>query len=528
MTLTDKAAAGYTNVTLRGGRITKWKGQAASYSPQLGTIVAGVSSTALALAGSSLLPSAALANNCSIIAPGQFRCLGPAQINNDAEIIVENIPVTVTLDPGFGMDVRGDGGFSITSAGQLIFRDDNRSTIISDFDALNAINIADGGIMVTSTGSITSRDRNAIYTIAYTGVGSTIISANIASGEYSGIRAIQGSGSLSIIAGDVTGGRGPAVNADNGQFATDLTIEVGDTTSDTTGIFARNRGTGALSITSTGTANGDSGYGIYARNGRNATNLTIVSNIATGGETGIDADNNGTGALSITTTGMSTGTDRYGIRARNRSYATDLIVRAAATTGGNNGIEAINRGTGRTSVTATGTATGTVQYGIEVSNNLNSTGGVTLVAAATSGGNTGILAINYGTGALSITATGLAQGTQSQAVQARNSSRGTDLVIDVAATSGGTDGIDAQNFGTGTLNITASGRASGTQAYGIQAEIARTATALRSGLPKRVVAAAAFRQTTVARVRSASRPWALLRERAATASMPRTMQTGQI
>ena len=82
------------------------------------------------------------------------------------------------------------------------------------------------------------------------------------------------------------------------------------------GINAYNYGDGALSITTTGTTTGTSGDGIYAYNDGNG-GLTINAATTTGGNDGIDAYNNGSGALSITTTGTTTGTSDDGIDAFN-------------------------------------------------------------------------------------------------------------------------------------------------------------------------------------------------------------------
>ena len=72
------------------------------------------------------------------------------------------------------------------------------------------------------------------------------------------------------------------------------------------GIFAKNEGTGALSITTTGKTTGATD-GISATNSSTGTSLTINAATTTGGRFGILAQNFGTGALSITTTGNNDG-----------------------------------------------------------------------------------------------------------------------------------------------------------------------------------------------------------------------------
>ena len=83
--------------------------------------------------------------------------------------------------------------------------------------------------------------------------------------------------------------------------------------------YHSNLGTGALSITTTGTTTGGSN-GIDANN--DGTSLTINAATTTGDTHGIDAYNNGTGALSITTSGAITGGTGYGINAKSTAGKT--------------------------------------------------------------------------------------------------------------------------------------------------------------------------------------------------------------
>ena len=72
--------------------------------------------------------------------------------------------------------------------------------------------------------------------------------------------------------------------------------------------FWRKQGTGALSITTTGKTTGGTCEMALMRIQYAGTDLTINAATTTGGTYGIYAQNNGTGALSITTTGTTTGT----------------------------------------------------------------------------------------------------------------------------------------------------------------------------------------------------------------------------
>ena len=104
----------------------------------------------------------------------------------------------------------------------------------------------------------------------------------------------------------------------------------------------------------------DSNAGITFTN--NNPEVTIA-----GAVDGINAYNYGDGALSITTTGTTTGTSGDGICAYNDGNG-GLTINAATTTGGNDGIDAYNKGSGALSITTTGTTTGTSDDGIDAFN----------------------------------------------------------------------------------------------------------------------------------------------------------------
>jgi outer membrane autotransporter protein len=253
---------------MRGGRLTKWKGIAASVAPMVGTIVVA---GGLALTS----PTALFAGTCTETTGGSgiWTCAGPAGLDT---------PLNLTSASGGDLDVSTVADFGIvTTTG-------------------NAITLTN----TTGDGSITFTDSNA-----------------------------------SVITGfDI-------------------------------GIFANNEGTGALSVTSTGTATGtdSDSSGIYAYNSGNSTGgLTIVSADASGEYYGIGARNYGTGALSVTSTGTATGTGFFsdGIFAYNSGTGTDLTIISADASGGYYGIGASNYGTGATSITVTGDVTGGTSYGI--------------------------------------------------------------------------------------------------------------------------------------------------------------------
>jgi uncharacterized protein with beta-barrel porin domain len=353
--------------------------------------------------------------------------------------------------------------------------------------ASNAITInGDGAQSYTdiNASSLTTSDVSgtALYIRSggdYAGTpGSVTINTNGAlTGGSRGIYARNfGSGATTVTAnGDVTGTSFAGINANNSAAGTDLTVTTGAGTtvsSGVFGIFVTNQGTGALTITANGDVTGTAGNGINATNSAAGTDLTVTTAAGTsvsGYSYGIYAANNGTGALTITANGnvTSTGTSGRGIYARNSATGTALTVTTGAGTtvsSGQDGIIANNYGTGAMTITANGNVTGASGNGIYARNNVNGTTlTVTTGAGTTVSGAIGIEAKNFGSGALTITANGNVTGTTGNGIYARNS--GTDLSVTTAAgttISGGAFGIEARNSGTGALTITANGNVTGT------------------------------------------------------------------
>jgi outer membrane autotransporter protein len=316
------------------------------------------------------------------------------------------------------------------------------------------------GIDLSSTGGISFTDTNqATITGFYRGIRARNIDAAGLGGDGGTALTITTTGH--VTGKDIPPGGnyyygedGDGIWAEN-QYGGDLTISVASVTGDRKGIDANGIGnTGALTITATGVVTGTNDSGIDAYN--QGTNLTISANSVLGG---IEAESKGTGALSITATGDVTDA----IFAQNK-YGTSLTINAAEVSGL---VYAKNDGTGALSITASGDVTAQFNDAI---NAFNQGTDLTISATSVSGGAGGIKAQNNGSGVLSITATGaVTDGTYYDGILANNSSTGTDLTIAVASVSGGYYGINAVNNGSGELEITATGAVTGTNYDGIYA-----------------------------------------------------------
>ena len=338
-------------------------------------------------------------------------------------------------------------------------------------------NLGTGATSVSATGMIASGGATGLHgVLAYNNASGTGVSVSVggARGSNTGITARNdGAGSLIIAAtGSVTGGDHYGINASNSVRGASLTIAAADVRSARTGIDARNLGTGTLTVTATGFVRGDRHDGIAVRCASSATGLTVSAAHVSGHRIGISADHYGSGDLSVTATGMVQGSEGWGIYAYNNSGAESLTIAAASVTGGIGGITAINLGTGATSITATGHVESTItEYndrcdGITVE---ASHGNVAVTAASVTGQHNGILVTASGAGDLSVAATGTVRGVYGDGINALSGVSGTGLTISVASAVGAESGIVAEAEGGGSLSVAATGRVTGNNADGILA-----------------------------------------------------------
>ncbi len=491
----------YQSLLLRGGRMTKVAGQAASYAPSLGKGVAGLVCSASAISIGVVLifgsATSAFGGICSETAPGSgiFSCSGPADPVNDTEQSLSvnfGTDLVVSTEDGFGIDATtaGDNGLRLLSAsqsgtsagsagGDIVFTDDFASDISGSNDGINAESAGPGDLTITTNGTVVGVQGDGIDARASYDSTNTTISVNNVTGARNGINAYGlGSGTLQVTAsGSVTGTNNDGIIArsnggseDGFRGADIIILDVNDVTGGDSGIDARHFGNGDMSITSSGTVTGQGDDGIKAYNSRYSESLTISANDVEGANRGIYARNDGSGALSVTASGPVTG-GGDGIFARNASDGTDLTINAADTTGGKYGIRANNSGTGALSITSTGQATGII-----ATNSPNGTS-LTIDAASATGDKYGVFAINNGSAALSITTTGPATGDK-YGIRAFNSDDGTDLTINAADATGGNVGIVATNNGTGALSITSTGSVVGGTNGGLRASNGATGTDL--------------------------------------------------
>ena len=352
-------------------------------------------------------------------------------------------------------------------------------------DGIVVLGSGNGDVAVMASGEVSGANGDGIRaTVSGGGRDLTISATNVTGTGGGGVHAVnEGSGSIRIsVTGTVSGSDAAkdGVHVRNTRVGNSMTISVGNVIGGRSGIDARQDAPGAFSIDALGSVEGRNLHGINAVNnagtglsisaGSNVTgskgdgiraysgigSLTIQTAAVRGSDGfGIHATNSGTGELSISAAGTveSRGADSDAIYALNSARSGDLSISATAVVGARGGIRATNLSDGSVAVSTLGAVSGRAGHGISV---VNEKGGALSVHARRD-----------------VTATG--SGTIG--IQAVNASAGSDLTITAAAVSGGGSGLVATNSGTGLLAITLTGSANGANGHGILA-VNETSTSL--------------------------------------------------
>lgn len=253
--------------------------------------------------------------------------------------------------------------------------------------------------------------------------GFSFVDANSSSitGQNYGMEIINaGSGDLLVNStGRIEGTAWDAISAENLLGTGALTIEAKDLEAGRRGVEARQSGTGALTVNVSGTIN--SGWdGIVAETesqtvGDITINVNEINAQGMGGNSsGIYVLNRGTGNTEISATGTVSSLDGAGIYYIGTSQAGNLSVDVVDVSGGQRGIYVQAAGAGAVDIDVTGTATGVAWDGIRV-DTAPGTKRVTLDVNNAIGGNNGITVIHAADSSaddndVAITVTGRIQG----------------------------------------------------------------------------------------------------------------------
>lgn len=362
------------------------------------------------------------------------------------------ITATGTITTQTGDGIAADN--SSTSIGDIII---NAVDVTGGSDGIEVdIDSAGGNLFITSTGTATGLTSNGIEASSNDYGGDIVINAVNAYGLYDGIEVQQdGVGNTSVTAsGNVAGTNAYGIYVDNDEQGGDISITAVDVSGGYDALQATQQGLGSLSITTSGNVTSATENGINAYVGATGTSLTINAVDTTGATSGIEARNYGNGDIAITSTGTASGESTYGIGAAHYGASGNIAITANNTRGGVYGIGTRNDSDGDIAITSTGTATGG-SFGIAAINT-NAGGNISITANNAEGGNYGVAANNYGSGALTITTTGNVSGDTADGIFGLSSAAGAALTISSSGdVSGGRNGIYARNEGSGDLTVNA-------------------------------------------------------------------------
>ncbi|MDC1455543.1 hypothetical protein N8338_00540, partial [Amylibacter sp.] len=172
----------YRTTVLRGGRMTKWKGKAASLSPSLGQLIASVSpvalgrglmggvskaATAAVLGSSGLIMTTNVASaNCTSTSTAVYVC--SSSETETQKLDASGSLLNVSVDKGITFETAEGHAFELESENGITFKTDDPSenssaaTITGNEDGINAINNLTGALSITTTGTTTGGD-DGIY-----------------------------------------------------------------------------------------------------------------------------------------------------------------------------------------------------------------------------------------------------------------------------------------------------------------------------------------------------------------------------
>ncbi|MGJ8629154.1 MAG: autotransporter outer membrane beta-barrel domain-containing protein [Sulfitobacter sp.] len=376
------------STVLHGWRLTKLKGVVVSVAPMVGATVAPV---LLAGASTFAMPAGALAGSCTEtggVGSGVWTCSGPAGADvTQTPTAAPGGSVVVETAPGFGLTAAvGDAIVIVNAAGSsdLTFSDNFGADISGANNGIYAVNSGSGALTVTSTGSVTGTNGLGVAAYNY-GTDLTVTGVDATGSAYGFGAANFGTGAVTVTStGLAVGTNGLGIGTFNSAAGTDLTITAVDSIGDMYGLGAAQFGTGAVTVTSTGTATAAVLDGIYAYSrGGIGTDVTISAVNATGGRNGIRAYSSGSGEVNVTSTGSVTGVNADGVFASNSASGTDLTISTAGVvTGATNGIYALNSGSGSQSIVVTGTITGGSGSGLSTQTMAGQMTNITLDAGA--------------------------------------------------------------------------------------------------------------------------------------------------
>lgn len=349
-----------------------------------------------------------------------------------------------------------------------------------------------GNLEVTLTGSVTSVNAIGVDVLHAAGNGASgtvSVSTRAVQGKQEAIKVVNnvGGGTTISVAGAILSESSAGIYAKNANGTGTVSVNVltsGTVTGKTTGIYVDSTG-GAVTVNmAAGTTVVGETYGIQIKQANNG-NTTITATTVTGGSAaGIYAAQNGSGNVSISTSGVVSTT----VSGNNSATAIVAHVNSGtlnidangAVTGQSSGVYAWSKtdNAGNITIDVSGALTGTSEDALYLKQ--EGTGNISITTGSTVSGAKKGIAVKASAQqpgqTISISAEGAVTATASDAIflESENSTAGSIEIATVAVT-GGRSGLHVTTSGAGSVSITTSGAVTGTTGTGIYAKGGATA-----------------------------------------------------
>jgi outer membrane autotransporter protein len=436
--------------------------------------------------------------------PTNFTCAGQTDVSQ----VITADDAKVTTNPGFAVDTTNNGNgiaLQVTGAGLISFEGSpdltgagarfsttgssglsagelsvfsNGNIFANGANALRLDNAGGGDTTAVWVGSITNIAGNGVFTSSAFGAGDLSLIVDDVSARDDGIRvSYDANGSATVTAiGPVLGHTGAGVRIVAGDASDDVDLTVGDVTGGTFGIIVDSTGTDVVKVDASGTVTGLSADGIRVSSGTDTLGIDIRAAQVSGATSGITANNQGSGNLSVIATGLVSGASEDGIYASSQGPVGDLSITATDVTG-YSGIRTYNSGVGATTIIATGKVSGFGNDGINVFNDIDTTD-VLVDVHDVEAAHAGIWVDVLGSGDTVVRSSGTVNSV-STGILVRTTAASQSARIDTVDVISETTGIDLIHQGTGIASVNATGNVVGLIGSGIAVDAGTGSTDIR-------------------------------------------------
>ena len=386
-------------------------------------------------------------------------------------------------------------GITSTDGYGVFFRSDQqgaRASMTTTFATVTAKDDAiiirqAGAVTVTANGAISSSDKNGID-LEGSGATVTVTTSSTVAGGQNGIKLLNSGGGDGTVllnaSGAVTGTTSAGIQAVNKRIGATTVTAASTVSGGSSGITAKGEGTGSspVLVSAAGTVSATAGTGIYAYGKGDSVKVTTSSTVtgsasrtASASVGGIKAVNksSGAGTVEVNAGGKITTTGGSGIHAENEGTG-GLTISAGELETHGTGVVAIVSNSGTLDLDLSGTITTTAGGGGDgVRASSHGEDDIEVNTVSVTGDADGIDLNKTGGGSITLTISGdiLARGNSNDqaGIAAINDSEGEDITLTLSdhAVTGGYHGLYVYNEGEGKIEVTSTGTIKGEEKHGV-------------------------------------------------------------